>query len=188
MKFPIGGSIKLFRLEKKITQKELAEKLFISDKTISSYENGHNEPDLSTLHQIANGLGITLTKLIERGELLMKTRKTKFYIDAFDGEFEGYTLGQHWNGWACPFFTKEVGMQVVEEFEKFNDKEGWGKGYKAWYDKEKDAFCFVDPNSTEEDDPEIYEGHDIVFENKTLHVYPIGSFGWVWDEVRELIG
>lgn len=38
--------------------------------------------------------------------------KSKFQID--DGPiYEGYTNGNHWNGWACPYFTREVADQIA---------------------------------------------------------------------------
>ena len=29
-------------------------------------------------------------------------------MDALVGEFEGYTAGNTWNGWACPYFERQV--------------------------------------------------------------------------------
>lgn len=40
--------------------------------------------------------------------------KGKFQIE--DGPiYEGYTNGNHWNGWACPYFTREVADQIARE-------------------------------------------------------------------------
>lgn len=40
--------------------------------------------------------------------------KSKFQIE--EGPiYEGYTKGNHWNGWACPYFTKEVADQIARE-------------------------------------------------------------------------
>lgn len=53
----------------------------------------------------------------------MKTKKTSFYLEAFGEEvFEGYTFGHNWNGFECPAFEKEVGMKIVESWNKL-DKE-----------------------------------------------------------------
>ena len=41
-------------------------------------------------------------------------RQTKFEIaDSSEKNFVGYTDDQHWNGWECPRFTKEVGLLVM---------------------------------------------------------------------------
>jgi len=46
--------IKSLRKEKNWTQKELAEKLNVSDKTISSWETGRTYPDIDSLIQLAD--------------------------------------------------------------------------------------------------------------------------------------
>lgn len=39
--------------------------------------------------------------------------KGKFQIE--DGPiYEGYTNGNHWNGWACPYFTREAADEIAE--------------------------------------------------------------------------
>jgi len=48
------------RLEKNLTQKELAEKTGIRQSNISRIENGNCSPTIATLQQIADGVGKTL--------------------------------------------------------------------------------------------------------------------------------
>ena len=49
----LGDRIKLKRRLKKITQKELAEKLSVSAQAVSKWENGDNSPDIMHLPSIA---------------------------------------------------------------------------------------------------------------------------------------
>ena len=28
--------------------------------------------------------------------------------------YDGYTDGTHWNGWACPWFTKETALEIAD--------------------------------------------------------------------------
>ena len=49
MTYITGETIKRLREKKKLTQKELAEKLMVSDKTISKWETNKGLPDLSIL-------------------------------------------------------------------------------------------------------------------------------------------
>lgn len=56
--------LKELREEYKISQTELAEKLNLSQRTISSYENGINEPDIQTLKDIAKFFNVTVDYLI----------------------------------------------------------------------------------------------------------------------------
>lgn len=56
------------RLEKGVSQSELAELTGIAQKTISRIENGHDTPKYETLLKIANALGYSLTIGIEKGD------------------------------------------------------------------------------------------------------------------------
>ena len=48
------------RIERNLTQKELAEKTGIRQSNISRIENGNCSPTVATLQQLANGVGKTL--------------------------------------------------------------------------------------------------------------------------------
>ena len=62
-----GAFVAELRKEKNLTQKELAEKLFVSDKTVSKWERGLSMPNVVLLMPIADVLGVTVTELL-RGE------------------------------------------------------------------------------------------------------------------------
>ena len=55
------------RKEKNLTQKDLAEKLYVSDKTVSKWERGLSMPNVVLLIPIADILDVTVTELL-RGE------------------------------------------------------------------------------------------------------------------------
>ena len=59
----IGKFISVCRKEKNITQNELAEKLGISDRAISKWENGNCLPDSSLYEPLCNILEITINEL-----------------------------------------------------------------------------------------------------------------------------
>lgn len=59
----IGKFISLKRREKNITQSELAERLGITDRAISKWENGVCMPDVSNIPELCNILGITINDL-----------------------------------------------------------------------------------------------------------------------------
>ena len=67
----IGKFIFTVRKEKKLTQKQLAEKLNITDRAISKWENGKSLPDLSLLKPLCNILDISINELLS-GEYLFK--------------------------------------------------------------------------------------------------------------------
>lgn len=59
-----GALIRQARTEKGLTQKQLAERLHISDRTVSKWERGAGFPDLSLLEPLAEALGLTVTELL----------------------------------------------------------------------------------------------------------------------------
>lgn len=64
-KSKFGAFISELRKAKGLTQKELAEKLFISDKAISKWETGHSVPDITLLVPLSEILDVTVTELLE---------------------------------------------------------------------------------------------------------------------------
>ncbi len=60
----IGKFIAVERKVKKYTQRELADKLGISDKTISKWERGNGFPEVSLLLPLCNELEITVNELL----------------------------------------------------------------------------------------------------------------------------
>ena len=59
-----GAVIKELREKNNLTQSELADKLCISDKTVSKWETGKGYPDISLLEPLAKNLGVSITELI----------------------------------------------------------------------------------------------------------------------------
>ncbi len=65
----IGKFIAELRKERKLTQKELSEKLGISEKTVSKWECGNGLPEVAYMEPLCNILGITVNELLS-GEYL----------------------------------------------------------------------------------------------------------------------
>ena len=59
-----GNQISRFRKELNLTQKELAEKLHVTDKAVSKWERGINFPDLGLMETLAEALGTTPAVLL----------------------------------------------------------------------------------------------------------------------------
>ncbi|WP_080833273.1 LexA family protein [Cohnella massiliensis] len=59
----VGNQIRKYRKIKKMTQKELGEKIGVKHNTISGYESGTNEPEQNTLFTIADILGVSINDL-----------------------------------------------------------------------------------------------------------------------------
>ena len=64
-----GQFIKALRKERGLTQKELAEKLNVSEKTVSKWETGNGLPDVGLMLPLSKELGISVNELLS-GERL----------------------------------------------------------------------------------------------------------------------
>ncbi|MBR4875347.1 MAG: helix-turn-helix transcriptional regulator, partial [Clostridia bacterium] len=52
----IGKNIRDLRIQKGLTQEQLAEQLFVTRQTVSNYENGKSRPDVEMIQKIAEVL------------------------------------------------------------------------------------------------------------------------------------
>ena len=64
-KAKFGAFVAQLRKEKGLMQKELAEKLYVSDKAVSKWERGLSIPDVAILVPLAEILAVTVTELLE---------------------------------------------------------------------------------------------------------------------------
>ena len=72
----IGSIIKERRIEKGLTQVELAEKLRVSNRTISKWENGNSLPDYSMFNDICKVLDLSINDLITGKKEIKKKKNT----------------------------------------------------------------------------------------------------------------
>ncbi len=77
----IGDRIKQKRKELGFTQAELGEKLNITDRAVSKWEQGEGDPNLSIIPDIAKALGVSLDYL-----LLGKEEEPAITLDDMDAE------------------------------------------------------------------------------------------------------
>lgn len=81
----VGELIRLRRLEMSLTQRQLADAMNISDKTISKWERGLGCPDVTLLPELSSLLGINIEEILT-GDLKMNEvvngnmKKTQFYV------------------------------------------------------------------------------------------------------------
>ena len=80
-----GSVIKSLREKKKMTQEELAEKIFVTGKAVSKWETGQGFPDISLVEPLAKALDISVIELLS-GECIQNRNrvsnmfKSKFYV------------------------------------------------------------------------------------------------------------
>lgn len=98
-------------------------------------------------------------------------RKAKFSLEGVEGEFEGWTDGSLWNGWATPHFELAEARKVIKALHPT----------KASFDETKDAFI----TESTDGEQEAWEANQIDLPDGTrLKVYPIGAWAWCWDEIE----
>ena len=93
--------------------------------------------------------------------------KERFTLDFLEGQqFEGYTRGEDWNGFACPYFTFDQAQCIADAWR--------GSGKNASYDNNRDEFTF-----------EMQDGEEDRFYSEEIEgvkLYPIGAGSWIWSE------
>lgn len=73
----IGKFIAVCRKEKKITQEQLAEKLYITDRGVSKWERGLSLPDADKMLELCNILDININELLNGEKIDMKDYEKK---------------------------------------------------------------------------------------------------------------
>lgn len=80
-----GSTIRTLREKNKMTQQQLAEKLCVSDKTISKWETGKGLPDISLIEPLANTLKVSIPELLSGEQIINSNRsanllKSNLYV------------------------------------------------------------------------------------------------------------
>jgi hypothetical protein len=81
--------------------------------------------------------------------------KGTFSLD--EKSYDGYTFGEKWNGFECPYFEKDVADQIMKDMDgRF----------------ENDTYKF--------EGSEDFEPQDIDTEDGKKKVWAIGAYSWTW--------
>ena len=80
-----SATIKKLRENKGLTQLELAEKIGVSDKTVSKWETAKGLPDISLIQPLAKALGVSVIELISGDYIINRNvscnmMRSKFYM------------------------------------------------------------------------------------------------------------
>lgn len=97
-KYVTGAVIRRLRENKKMTQEELAEKIYVSSKAVSKWETGQGFPDISLLEPLSTALDISVIELlsgedIRNRNLSSNMTKGKLYVCPVCGNVIG-TVGE----------------------------------------------------------------------------------------------
>jgi hypothetical protein len=99
-----------------------------------------------------------------------------------DEQFEGWTTGETWNGWALPYFEFEESRRYAElQTRLAAEHPEWRLGTVS-YDVEADAFVVA--NVDEPGDPEVWPAEEIEVDGEVRKVYGLGAGFWTWEQVE----
>lgn len=73
----IGKFIADCRKEQGLTQAQLAEKVGVSDRAVSKWENGRSMPDSSIMLEVCDAIGINVNELLNGERIIMEDYKVK---------------------------------------------------------------------------------------------------------------
>lgn len=94
-------------------------------------------------------------------------KQSIFTLEALPSyQFKGFTNGDEWNGWACPYFTFDEAVRIKNAHNNAGLLD-------AYYDEQKDIFVFEFPDGSEEYKSDVINGNT---------VYAIGNGAWIWEE------
>lgn len=172
----LGKRISHFRKKKLLTQKELGNRLDISDKTISKWEKGTVAPDITILESLAKVLEVKLDDLlvVNNEEIKIKRKRTissslilifLFVVISFSG-FSYYKENDN-NKWIAHELVSLNDQYIVEGYLLINDMESRIVFTRLAYKFDSfevgevrfDAFC---------DEKNIY--HDNIISNDVINI------------------
>lgn len=88
----LGKQIRMYRLENKLSQEELADRIYVSRQTISNWENDKNYPDINSLVLLSEVFKVSLDKLIKGDIEIMKDVIKKEEVDKMNHYGRIYTI------------------------------------------------------------------------------------------------
>ena len=88
----IGKQIRKYRMELKLSQDDLADKVYVTRQTISNWENDRNYPDIRSLVLLSNVFGISLDILVKGDLEQMKDEINAEDIRIFRRDSRIYTI------------------------------------------------------------------------------------------------
>ncbi len=87
--------------------------------------------------------------------------------------YHGYTDGDLWNGFSCPYFEHNEAVRLLTD-----------QGNVWEYQAEASAFAVKQADDPDDYEPEVFNRMTIEVDGAPIEVYAIGAYSWVWDEME----
>ena len=88
----LGDRVRILRLNKSMTQEELAEKSGLSTKYIGELERGQSNPTLTTIEKIATALGVEMADPLEVNPEILSSQELRREINLILDKTDENTL------------------------------------------------------------------------------------------------
>ncbi len=122
----IGDRIKKIRLEKGMTQQELAKRTGINDANIRKYESGRQNPKLETLERIAVALEVEPLKLVYDldNDPLLEAKKILNGNDIKEKSLKNGTIDKEFTTEEAKraFIKSALGDDILHKYYRLNDR------------------------------------------------------------------
>lgn len=128
----IGKFIAESRKKKKLTQADLAEKLGVTEKSISNWENGRNMPDLSLFKPLCDELDITINELLSGEKIKKEEYQEKFeenIVNTIDYSSKKINKYSNLIGLLLVIFGLFIAMSAIMIFPS---ESSWGSIYSVF--------------------------------------------------------
>lgn len=104
-----------------------------------------------------------------------EVKAASFTLDMSNEIYKGYhDPSEDWNGWAVPYFTKEVGAKIIADLLAYDSKKHPYYTGTRW-DEKNEVFIIVSDG-----EPEIIRPEKMMLKSgEALMLYPFGM-GWCW--------
>lgn len=88
-----GEKLKQLRIQRELSQEELAENLHVSRQAVTKWESNRGLPDLENLKAIAQQFDVTLDSLLDEAEEVETTEENFYWETGLTGFVIGLVLG-----------------------------------------------------------------------------------------------
>lgn len=132
----LGKRIKELRLKKGLTQLELANLLFVNDRTISKWEQERGNPDINVIPQLANILGVSIDYLMTGKEYCLSKEDNKNKAV----EYFELLIGQE----ITNDYTRRLITRQVDEYDLESVKDALDKCFEVYLSKNNKPYCDED--------------------------------------------
>lgn len=179
----IGDRLALLRKTKKISQKELASIIFVSDKTISSWEMNRTSPNLDDIVRLSDVLDTTCTYLLY-GDIDKLDVETEIKIKLTEEEYNCIYLKmkneakflkeiKQKDTYYNPKYRSFLNDDIISEWLRIGERGGKViLNYKHWYDIHCDEFeVEVDDKSNLEKIFKVLDLEKIAIVDKVRNTY-----------------